>query len=111
MATFSNEAWDAGRAAKGKTAGEYCAICLIDANPKGAEKIKAKCNLPLQYTSGGPYVRMAIRNAMGRIFQVTGAPADVKRKAARRLITLARQGGIAVGSASLYRLAGMKQPR
>ena len=69
MPAFSNETWDAGRASKGKSAAEYCAICLIDANLKGAEKIKAKCNLPIQYTSGGPYVWQAIRNAMGRIFQ------------------------------------------
>jgi len=111
MASFINEAWDAGRASTGKSASEYCAVCLLDSNPEGAEKIKAKCNLPLQYTSGGPYVRGAIRNAMGRIFQTTGHSAEKKRKAARRLITLAREGGIAVGSASLYRLAGMKQPK
>jgi len=108
---FSNEAWDAGRASRGKSAAEYCAICLLDSNPSGAEKIKAKCNLPIRYTSGGPYIRQALRNAMGRIFQTTGHSAEKKRAAARRLISLARQGGIAVGSASLYRLAGMKQPK
>ena len=85
---------------------EFCSVCLIDTNA-GKEKVKANCKLPLRSRPGSPYNKGAIRNAMGRIFQMKGVPAADKRKAARRLVRLANEAGINVGP-SVLRLAGMR---
>jgi hypothetical protein len=75
---------------------DFCKVSLIDFNESGAEKVKAKCKLPVRSTPGGPFNKGAIRNALARISQVKGAPADKVAAARRRLETLARQAGIGV---------------
>jgi hypothetical protein len=104
---FTDANWDAAAVSRSLEAGDYCKVCLIDLN-EGRDKIKGKCKLPLRASPGGPYNKGAIRNAMGRIFQMTQVPADKKKAAARRLVRLAREAGITVASASLLRLAGVK---
>ena len=86
---------------------QFCSVCLVDLNPKGAEKAKGNCKLPLRSSPGAPYNKAAIRNAMGRIFQMKGVPAEAKRKAARRLVSLANEAGIDVGP-SVMKLAGKR---
>jgi hypothetical protein len=108
---FTNTPWDAAAVSRSLNAADYCECCLFDLNPPGKEKIKGLCKGPLRATPSGPYNTNAIRNMMGRIFQTQGIPADKKRKGAKRLISLAREAGVAVGSAALYRLAGMKPPK
>lgn len=107
MARFTSKPWDGPRIQASLDAADYCAVCLIDIN-EGRDKVKANCKLPVRATPGGPYNINAIRNAMARIFQVRGVPADEKRKAARRLVRLARQAGIEVTSRALLRLAGLR---
>jgi len=89
------------------SAEEYCQVCLIDLNPPGAPKVKARCKLPIRKRPGGPIYKNALRNAASRIFQMKGVPADVKRQAARKLIRLMLAAGIQPGM-SLRRLAGLK---
>lgn len=91
-------------------AGDYCSCCLIDLNPSGQAKVKGLCHLPLKSSPGAPYSKGAIRAAMGGhgIFRLSGVPADAKRKAARRLVSLAREAKIEVTSQALLRLAGMR---
>lgn len=101
--TFTDAAWS--KPGGELSAADYCKVCLIDYNPSGEEKVKAKCKLPIRKKPGGPVYRNALRNAMGRIFQMTGVPAAERRKAAQRLVRLAGQAGIEVG-ASVKRLAG-----
>lgn len=103
---FTNAPWSTPRS--DLDAGAYCSVCLIDLNRPGAEKVKSQCKLPLRSRPGAPYNKNAIRNAMGRIFQMTGVPADKKRKAARRLVSLAREAGIEVTSDAIKRLAGSR---
>ena len=86
---------------------DYCAVCLIDLNPPGAPKVKARCKLPIRKRPGGPIYRNALRNAASRIFQMTDVPREERRRAARRLVRLMRMAGISVGE-SLLRLAGMR---
>lgn len=87
-------------------AGDFCRCCLIDLNPEGQEKVKAACKLPIRSTPGGPVNKNALRNAAGRIFQMTGVPPEAKRAAARRLVSLMREAKIEVSSEALLRLAG-----
>ena len=87
-------------------AADYCSVCLIDTNKPGSEKVKENCSLPIRSKPGAPYNKNAIRNAMSRIFQLKGVSAEDKRKAARRLSSLAREAGIEIVSESFKRLAG-----
>lgn len=103
---FIDASWSTPKGDLG--AADYCKVCLIDENPSGEEKIKAKCKLPVRSRPGGAYNKNAIRNAMGRIFQVKGVGGEAKRKAARRLVRLAREAKIEVGE-SVLRLAGMRK--
>jgi hypothetical protein len=107
---FSNEPWDAAAVARNLEATDYCQCCLIDVNSKGVDKVKGHCYLPVRKTPDGPYNRAALRAAMGGhgIFRVKGVPAAMRKKAARRLVGLARGAGITVASGALLRLAGMK---
>lgn len=109
MATFTNRPWDAAAASRGKTAEEYCRLCLVDLNPPGKPKVKDKCKLPVRYTPGGPYVRAALRAAAAVLAGARGGvrlPADARRKAARKLVRLMRQAKMRVGE-GLLRMAGM----
>lgn len=105
MAEFTDLPWDTPES--DLSAEDFCAVCLIDLNPQGAEKIKANCKLPVRKRPDGPVYRNALRNAAARIFQVKDVPPGVKRQAAQKLVRLMRQAEIEVGE-SLLKLAGMK---
>jgi HK97 family phage prohead protease len=66
----------------------YCRSCLIDTNPAGAEKVQAKCMLPV-YEPNGDLNANALSAAAARISQV-GASVEQKAQAARRLVRLYR---------------------
>ena len=103
---FTNVPWESPESAL--AAAEFCAVCLIDLNKSGADKIKANCKLPIRSTPGGPFNRNALRNAAARIFQMVDVPPDEKRKAASRLVGLMKEAKIVVGSDALLRLAGKR---
>jgi len=99
---FTNVPWDSPESRL--SASDFCKVCIVDLNAPGEEKIKGKCYLPLRSSPGAPYNKNAIRNAMARLSQ-TNIPAEARRKAARSLVRLAREGGIDVGPATI-RMAG-----
>jgi len=107
--TFSNKPWD-GSASRWDTAEAYCAACLIDLNQGDGPKVKALCYLPVKDPGGG-YNRNGIHAAAGGrgITRVQGVPAEAKRAAARKLVSLYREMG-EVAPESVYRIAGMKRP-
>ena len=104
MAEYTDAAWESPESRL--DAADFCAVCLIDGNEAGQEKVKGLCKLPVRSTPGGPVNRNALRNAAARIFQMTGVSAEAKRKAARRLVRLMAGAGIEVSSEALRRLAG-----
>ena len=106
MPTFTDTSWSTPES--NLTAQQFCAVCLVDTNPSGQDKIKARCKLPIRSRPGGAINKSALRNAAGRIFQMTGVQAEDKRKAARRLVSLMRQAKIEVSSKALLRLAGRR---
>jgi len=102
---FSDRVWD-GSASRYKDTNAYCAACLIDLNEPGAEKIQAKCKLPIKEPDG-TYNRNAIRAAAAALMGARTplqAPASEKAKAARKLLTIMREAGIQAGE-SLRKLA------
>lgn len=107
---FTDEPWETPRS--DLSAEDYCAVSLIDMNPPGAPKVKARCKLPVRKTPGGPINRNALRAAAAAIMGARGGlkvPPDVKREAARKLVRLMLQAGIRPGE-GLLRLAGLKRP-
>lgn len=77
-------------------ADDYCAACLIDLNPKGEEKTKERCKLPVREprSRGGKLNRNAVHAAAGVLAggrRSVDAPANEKRKAARELVKLYRE--------------------
>ena len=106
MPTFTDASWSTPES--NLTTQQFCSVCLVDTNPSGQDKIKALCKLPIRSTPGGPVNKAALRNAAGRIFQMTGVSAEAKRKAARRLVSLMGQAKIEVASTALLRLAGRR---
>ena len=107
---FTNEPWDGGAVESGQDAESFCKCCLVDLNPAGKAKVKALCKLPVRATPGGPYnvnsmIACASVLAGGR--GGMDAPAEAKRKAAKRLLSLyAELGKPAPGE--LRRIAGMR---
>lgn len=96
-----------GAASKYRDTDEYCKACLIDINESGADKIQAKCKLPIREPDG-TYNRNALRAAAAALMGARGgvdAPQDEKRMAARKLLRLMREAGIEAGE-SLRRMAG-----
>jgi len=105
MTQFTNAEWSSPESDMSPE--DFAKCSLIDTNAPGEPKVKSKIKLPIRSTPGGAVNVNALRNAAGRIFQMTGVPAEDKKKAARRLVSLMREAGIEVGSNSLLRLAGM----
>lgn len=103
---FTDKSWD-GSASKYRDTDAYCGACLIDLNEPGADKIQAKCKLPIKEPDG-TYNRNALRAAAAALMGARGgvqAPAAEKAKAARKILRLMREAGIEPGE-SLKRLAG-----
>jgi len=74
--------------------GAYCSVCLIDYNPKGEEKTKERCKLPIRSRPGAPINKGALRNASARFGKMKGVPAEVKARAKAKLERLKKQAGI-----------------
>lgn len=87
----SNHPWNWSEADYG-TVGEYCAACLIDANPKGSAKVKALCKLPIRdpVKAGGRLNRNGVRAAAARLHQVD-APQALIAKARESLRKLSSE--------------------
>jgi hypothetical protein len=91
---FTSAAWDAGQVKSSQDAAAYCRCCLIDTN--SGEKVKDNCKLPVRSSPGGPINLNAMGAAAGALAGARGgldAPADVKRRAARKLARLYREAG------------------
>ena len=89
-------------------ANDFCAVCLIDANPPGQPKIKGNCKLPVKSTPGGPTSIPGMHAAAVVLAGGRGgvsAPSSLKKQAARKLIRLYQQAG-EVPPDSLRRVAG-----
>ncbi|MCL6431482.1 MAG: hypothetical protein K6V36_11590 [Anaerolineae bacterium] len=87
---FSNRPWGQFSESDYEDAAAFCAACLIDMNEPGAEKVKARCKLPIR-EPGGTYNRNAIHAAAAVLAGARGGvdvPPEEKRKAARKLIRL-----------------------
>jgi len=52
---FVNAPWDGPKVEASLNADDWCAVCLIDTNAPGAQKVKSNCKLPVQATPDGPY--------------------------------------------------------
>jgi hypothetical protein len=89
-------------------AAEFCAVCLIDENEPGVEKVKARCMLPVRSSRGAPYNLNGLAAAAGRLNQTEASTAS-KRAAARKLIRLYREAG-QIAPARVYSILGEKQP-
>lgn len=106
---FSSSPWDAGAVESSQDAAAYCRCCLIDLNE--GEKVKGQCKLPVRATPGGPINTNAMGAAVGSLAGSRGglnAPAEAKRKAARRLVGLYREAK-KEPPAGLLRAAGMRR--
>jgi len=76
---------------------DFCSVCLINFNEGDRDTwVKSKCKLPVRSRPGAPYNKNAIRNAIARLSK-TKAPREAKRKAARKLLRLAKEAGIQTG--------------
>lgn len=89
---ISDKAWGSVSVADYEDAAAYCRACLIDMNEPGAEKVKDKCKLPVR-EPGGMVNRNAVHAAAAALAGARGgvkAPAEEKRKAARKLVRMYR---------------------
>ena len=98
MADASDRKWSSVAESDYADAKEYCAACLIDLNPRGEEKTKERCKLPVREPKklGGRVNRGAVHAAANVLAGGRGgidAPAAEKRKAARKLVRLYRDLG------------------
>lgn len=94
MATFVDKPWD-GSASRWPTPEAYCSACLIDLNPPGEPKSKARCYLPVK-EPGGAYNKAALRAAASVLGGGRGGvnvPDDEKAKARRRIQSLMADAG------------------
>lgn len=106
---ISNKPWGNISESDYKDAASFCKASLIDLNEPGAEKVKAKCKLPV-YEPGGALNRNAVHAAAAALAGARGgvdAPMEEKRKAARKLIRLYRELDEEPPD-SIKRLAGVK---
>ncbi len=96
MARISERDWSEIRESDYENADDYCAACLIDLNAKGEEKTKERCKLPVREprSFGGKLNRNAAHAAAAVLAggrRGVDAPANEKRKAARKLVDLYRE--------------------
>ena len=95
MAKVSDKRWGSISESDYEDAKDYCSACLIDLNPRGEEKRKENCKLPVREPKkmGGSVNRGAVHAAARILAGARGgvdAPDDEKRKAARKLVHLYR---------------------
>lgn len=103
---FSRGSWESPESAL--DAGAFCQVCLIDENESGAEKVKAKCKLPVRAQPGGPVNVNAMHAAAAALAGARGgvsASSEKKTSAARKLKRLYAEAGEEAPD-SLKRMAG-----
>lgn len=108
---FTREAWHDPESEL--SAEEYRLVCLIDLNEPGERPVKSKCKLPVKSRPNAPYNIHAMHAAAAALAGArnpVNAPAEAKRKAARKLIALYKEAGDEPPE-SLYRIAGIPIPR
>lgn len=89
----SNKPWSQVSEADYPSAAAFCRACLIDLNPPGEPKVKARCKLPVREPDG-TLNRNAVHAAAAVLAGARGgvdAPAPAKRAAARALLRLYRE--------------------
>ena len=94
---FTRQPWESPES--DLEADDFCAVCLIDENPSGEDKIKANCKLPVRSAPGGAYNINALQAAYSALRGGRGgvsATPESKREAARRLLSLYREAGLEV---------------
>ena len=81
-------------------ADDFCSCCLVDTNEAGTEKVKANCKLPVRSTPGGAYNINGMQAAYGALRGARGGVSNLspenRRKAARKLLRLYTEAGLAV---------------
>lgn len=106
---ISNRPWSAPTVGDfGGDPARYCSACLMDLNPAGGDKVAANCKLPVKEPNGDVNAN-ALRAASAALAGARGgvqAPAEAKRAAARKLVTMMRSAQMTPGQ-SLTRMAGM----
>ena len=93
MAKISDREWSSVSESDYADARDYCAACLIDLNPRGEEKTKERCKLPVREPKqfGGRLNRNAVHAAAVVLAGGRGgvdAPKEEQRKAARKVVRL-----------------------
>lgn len=96
MTDFTNAAWD-GSASRFKDTDAFCAACLVDDNPPGAEKKQSLCHLPIKEPNGNVNTN-ALGNAAARLLQTQTSAAN-KKKAARAIIRYRQEAKLDVSDA------------
>lgn len=93
---LSMKPWGSISEADYANAAAYCAACLVDMNPAGAEKKKELCKLPVREPDG-----MVNRNGMlaaaGALMGARGGvdlPGAEKRVAAKKLANMMNRNGM-----------------
>jgi hypothetical protein len=105
-AGLSRKPWS-GAASNYNDTDAYCAACLIDLNPSGAEKKQALCKLPVKEPGGAVNVNAlhAAASALAGGRTKLQASTAAKAAAARKLLSLYRRAGEEPPE-SLTKLAG-----
>lgn len=108
MTTFTGASWN--NPVSDLDADAYCAVCLIDTNPEGKQKVKDNCKLPIRSKPGAPVNTNALSAAaaalMGARGGIDASPAD-KRAAAKAIVNYERQAKMEP-SDGILKLAGEK---
>lgn len=94
-AELSTRPWGQVNAADYESAEAYCQACLLDLNPPGEPKTKARCKLPIREPNGQYNRNALIAAAMALTVGFRGrrvqAPKAAKARAIRRLMALFRR--------------------
>ncbi len=106
---FTDEPWNSPEA--DLEAEDFCAVCLIDMNAAGSDKVKGKCKLPIRSKPGAAINKNALHAAAGAhgLMGVSGVPPEEKQKAARKLVRMYSEMDETAPD-GMYRMAGMKPP-
>lgn len=109
MTTFTDAPWSSPES--DLDADAFCAVCLIDTNPEGKQKVKDNCKLPIRSKPGGPVNKNGLQAAAGALLGarggVQGVSPDDKRKAAKTIVSYERQAKMEPGD-GILKLAGEK---
>jgi hypothetical protein len=107
---FENSSWSSPES--NLSASDFAKVCLINTNV-GRQLVKGNMKLPVKKTPGGAYNIAALHAAAGVLCGSHGGlvdvPADEKRSAAKKLISLLKEAKESIPDA-LWAVAGEKKP-